>query len=185
MMCNLYLRDLLDHIKKRHRDDYFTPGDIKDSTLVVCPCGRVVLNQAGLIKHRLRYDCPEATQRPYIRGSTPLTSSPPSTAESNHGAAPSSSPLSSAPPSTLTPPGDLLAGRTLDAPTYKSPTLSSTGQRSVSFSFHVDWTPKLTSQVLQLGIVSPSPVILFTQSSSSLNTDSDQLLVFSTHHSNR
>jgi hypothetical protein len=153
--------------------------------LVVCPCGRVVLNQAGLIKHRLRYDCPEATQRPYIRGSTPLTSPPPSTAESSHRAAPSSSPLSSAPPSTLTPPGDLVAGLTVDAPTYKSPTPSSIRQGSVSSGLHEDWIPKLTSQVLQLGIVSPSPVILFTQSSSSLNTDSDQWLVFSTHHSNR
>jgi hypothetical protein len=84
MRCNLYLRDLLDHIKKQHKDDFFTPDDIKDSTLVVCPCGRVVLNQAGLIKHQLRYDCPEATQRPYIRGSTPLTSPPQSTAESSH-----------------------------------------------------------------------------------------------------
>jgi hypothetical protein len=112
-------------------DDMFTPDDIKDSTLVVCLCGRVVLNQAGLIKHRLRYDCPEATQRPYIRGSTPLTSPPPSTALSSHRAVPSSSPLSSAPPSTLSPPGDLLAGLTLDAPPYKSPTPSSIRQRSV------------------------------------------------------
>jgi hypothetical protein len=78
-----------------------------------------------------------------------------------------------------------VAGLTVDAPTYTSPTSSSIRQGSVSSDLHEDWIPKLTSQVLQLGIVSPSPVILFTQSSSSLNTDSDQWLVFSTHHSNR
>jgi hypothetical protein len=73
MRCNLHLRDLLDHIKKKHGADMFNPDDIKDSTLVVCPCGRMVLNQADLIKHRLRYDCPEAIQRPHIRSPTPLT----------------------------------------------------------------------------------------------------------------
>jgi hypothetical protein len=65
--CNQHLRDLLDHIKKQHPNDKFTHRDIKDSTLIVCPCGRVVLDHAGLIKHRHRYRCVKATPRPSIR----------------------------------------------------------------------------------------------------------------------
>jgi hypothetical protein len=61
----------------------------------------VVLNHAGLIKHRLRYGCVKATPRPSIRGSSPLTS-PSSAASAARRPLPSSSPLSSAPPSTST-----------------------------------------------------------------------------------
>jgi hypothetical protein len=145
MRCGQHYIDLLDHIKKKHRDDKFTARDIKDSTLVVCPCGRVVLNHAGLIKHRLRYGCAKATPRPSIRGSSPLTS-PSSAADVAHRPLPSSSPLSSAPPSTstttsqlssapTTPRGDLFARLTLHTRLSSSPASSSTRHRSVSFKF--------------------------------------------------
>jgi hypothetical protein len=97
--CDHHLRDLLDHIKKQHPNDKFTHRDIKDSTLIVCPCGRVVLNHVGLIKHRLRYGCVKAPPRPSIRDSSPLTS-PSLAASAAHRPLRSSSSLSSAPPSS-------------------------------------------------------------------------------------
>jgi hypothetical protein len=142
MRCNRHLVHLLDHIKKQHADDKFTTRDIKDSILVVCPCGTVVPNHAGLIKHHLRYGCVEATRRPFIRGSSPLTSLS-SSSQASRRPLPSSSPLTSAPPSTSTrrsqlssppstPRGHLSARLTLSTQLSSSPALSSTRHRSVS-----------------------------------------------------
>ncbi|WVQ68674.1 uncharacterized protein L199_006883 [Kwoniella botswanensis] len=50
--------DLVEHFKKRHKGDRFTKDDISDTEVVVCACGRLVLNASGLNKHQLRFNCP-------------------------------------------------------------------------------------------------------------------------------
>jgi len=52
--CNQDYADLLEHITKRHAQDRFTATEIGGTGLMACPCGRVVLNRAGLSKHQLR-----------------------------------------------------------------------------------------------------------------------------------
>ncbi|RSH85497.1 hypothetical protein EHS25_004893 [Saitozyma podzolica] len=141
MRCGQNYIDLLDHIKRNTETTSSPAGTYADSTLVVCPCGRVVLNHAGLLKHRVRYGCVESTPKPSITGSSPLTSPPPSTTAITHRPLPPSSPLTSAPPSTSTqttsqlsspptaPGGDLLARLTLHTRLSSSPASSSTPQR--------------------------------------------------------
>ncbi|WVR00399.1 hypothetical protein IAU59_007542 [Kwoniella sp. CBS 9459] len=113
--CNLQYADLLDHIKKKHRVDRFTSRDISNTGLIVCPCGRVVLNLDGLNKHRLRFNCTEYTPAPRrslarepsiqtARWSQAFSlSSPLSSAPSTSGSSKQlqlSTPLSSVPPPT-------------------------------------------------------------------------------------
>ena len=52
--CDHHYADLLEHITKRHRGDRFTAQDVAGTGLVLCQCGRVCLNQAGLMKHQAR-----------------------------------------------------------------------------------------------------------------------------------
>ncbi|WWD01963.1 hypothetical protein V865_000001 [Kwoniella europaea PYCC6329] len=56
--CGKQYADLIDHFKKKHKGDRFTKKDISDTEVVVCICGRLVLNANGLNKHRLRFNCP-------------------------------------------------------------------------------------------------------------------------------
>lgn len=55
--CSKTNSDVLDHIHKRHRDQRFHQHEITGTGLELCPCGKVVLNRAGLIKHQIRYGC--------------------------------------------------------------------------------------------------------------------------------
>lgn len=55
--CDNIYADLLEHISKRHRNDRFTQEEVHPAGLMVCVCGRVVLNQSGLVKHQLRFGC--------------------------------------------------------------------------------------------------------------------------------
>lgn len=55
--CDRLYADLLEHINKKHGNDHFTPEDLVGRDLVVCVCGRVVLNKAGLLKHQQRFGC--------------------------------------------------------------------------------------------------------------------------------
>ena len=55
--CEKLYTDLLDHITKRHQYDRFHQDEVVDAGLVVCVCGRVVRNRAGLMKHQSRYGC--------------------------------------------------------------------------------------------------------------------------------
>ena len=61
--CNKFYNDLLEHITKRHQYDRFHQDEVADAGLVVCVCGRVVRNLAGLMKHQSRYGC-LVTDRP-------------------------------------------------------------------------------------------------------------------------
>ena len=55
--CNKTYVDLLEHITKRHQQEHFHQDELDGTGLLVCICGRVVLNTSGLIKHQLRFGC--------------------------------------------------------------------------------------------------------------------------------
>lgn len=101
--CRRHYADLLDHIKKKHRQDKFTVDDVTDTALLVCRCGRVLLNKEGMIKHQLRYSCTASTPRqspyPSFNRSSTLSSAPPTPRPTP---TPLSSPLSTAPSSRST-----------------------------------------------------------------------------------
>lgn len=55
--CDKHYSNLLHHITKRHKHDRFCQQDVESAHLLVCHCGRVVLNVQGLVKHQSRFGC--------------------------------------------------------------------------------------------------------------------------------
>jgi len=75
--CSKHLMDLLDHINKRHKDDRFRQEELTDSGLMACFCGKVVLNNRGLLNHQVRSSCQasQATHTGRSMSSQPQTHS--------------------------------------------------------------------------------------------------------------
>lgn len=61
--CNREYVNLLEHITRVHKDVVFTRAELSATSLMVCVCGRVVLNQKGLLSHQIRYKCEQATRQ--------------------------------------------------------------------------------------------------------------------------
>lgn len=70
--CDNIYADLLEHITKRHQHDRFQQDEVAEAGLVVCICGRVVRNLAGLMKHQSRYGCLGTKDRKHIARPTTL-----------------------------------------------------------------------------------------------------------------
>ena len=70
--CDNIYADLLEHITKRHQHDRFQQDEVDEAGLVVCICGRVVRNLAGLMKHQSRYGCLGTEDRKHITRPTTL-----------------------------------------------------------------------------------------------------------------
>lgn len=66
--CSKHLMDLLEHINKRHKDDSFWQEELTDTGLTACSCGKVVLNDRGLLKHQVWFGC-QASQATHTRRS--------------------------------------------------------------------------------------------------------------------
>ncbi|OXG09716.1 hypothetical protein C367_07059, partial [Cryptococcus neoformans Ze90-1] len=55
-LCKQQYADLKDHIKQRHKTHFYTPSDLKDTTLVAClDCGTPCSAGTGLSRHKSRY----------------------------------------------------------------------------------------------------------------------------------
>lgn len=55
-LCKQHYADLKDHIKQRHKTHFYTPSDLKDTTLIACPdCGTPCNAGTGLSRHKSRY----------------------------------------------------------------------------------------------------------------------------------
>ena len=57
LKCDKVYAILPEHINKKHRNDNFTREGLVGRDLMVCVCGRVVLNRPGLLKHQQRFGC--------------------------------------------------------------------------------------------------------------------------------
>ena len=55
--CNKHYRDLLEHVRKAHKDHKFKQADFAHTHLEVCLCGSVAASLQGLRSHHSRTDC--------------------------------------------------------------------------------------------------------------------------------
>src|SRR6478752_926265 len=75
--CSQQYKDLLDHIRKKHKGARFTEGEVDGTGLVACACGAVSSNARGLPHHQNRTMCEGLEETRRMSAVVPSTSPQP------------------------------------------------------------------------------------------------------------